>query len=133
MTVLCHFTNQGMYPYNITAIMGSLNSPFDFNFHIQNYSYKPVGILARPGDEITLDYQFQVRIIMCISLSLKDICSYIQIFNLLVTTWRILCFMKMKLPPTAPLSLTKLLNCFTPIMILMLMPLANWHLRYSTH
>jgi hypothetical protein len=60
VTVLCHFTNQGEYPYNITAIMGSLNSPFDFNFHIQNYSYKPVGIVARPGEEITLDYQFQV-------------------------------------------------------------------------
>jgi hypothetical protein len=60
VTVLCHFSNDDQYPYNVTAIMGSLNSPYDFGFHIQNYSYKPVGVLVRPGEEYTFEYQFHV-------------------------------------------------------------------------
>jgi len=60
VTVLCHLSNEGQLPYNVTAIMGSMNSPFDFNFHIQNYSYKPFGIVVKPGEEVTFEYQFQV-------------------------------------------------------------------------
>jgi hypothetical protein len=37
VTVLCHLSNNAEGNVNITAIMGSLNSPFDFNFHIQNF------------------------------------------------------------------------------------------------
>lgn len=59
VTVLCHFTNNGEQPINITAIMGSLNSPFDFNYHIQNYSYRPFGVVVKPGEEMTFDYPFQ--------------------------------------------------------------------------
>ncbi len=58
---LCHFTNTGTTNYNISAIMGSLNAPFDFRHHYQNYSYKPFGIVMRPGDEITLKYTFQLH------------------------------------------------------------------------
>jgi hypothetical protein len=61
VTVLCHFHNEGDFPYNVTAIMGSLNSPFDFNYHIQNYSYKPIGVVVRSGEEVTLEYQFQLH------------------------------------------------------------------------
>jgi hypothetical protein len=61
VTVLCHFTNTAEhYPFNVTAIMGSLNSPFDFNFHVQNYSYKPLGVVVRPDEEFTFSYEFQV-------------------------------------------------------------------------
>lgn len=60
VTVLCHFSNNDEIPYNVSAIMGSLNSPYDFSQHIQNYTYKPLGIVVRPGDEITFEYQFQV-------------------------------------------------------------------------
>ena len=60
VTVLCHFSNDDQYPYNVTAIMGSLNAPYDFGFHVQNYSYKPLGVIIRPGDEFTFEYQFQV-------------------------------------------------------------------------
>ena len=61
MTVLCHFTNTAEhYPFNVTAIMGSLNSPFDFNFHVQNYSYKPLGIAVQTDEEFTFSYEFQV-------------------------------------------------------------------------
>lgn len=60
VTVLCHFSNEGDFPYNVTAIMGSLNSPVDFSYHIQNYSYRPIGIVVRAQEEVTLEYQFQV-------------------------------------------------------------------------
>lgn len=61
VTVLCHLINEGQTSYNITAVMGSLNSPFDFNFHIQNYTYKPFGIVVKAGEEYTFDYQFQLH------------------------------------------------------------------------
>ena len=62
VTVLCHFTNTAEhYPFNVTAIMGSLNSPLDFNFHVQNYSYRPLGVVIRPDEEFTFFYEFQVR------------------------------------------------------------------------
>jgi hypothetical protein len=61
VTALCHFSNTGTAPYNITAIMGSLNSPFNFDFYIQNYSYKIFGVVVNPGEEVSLDYQFQLH------------------------------------------------------------------------
>ena len=66
VTVLCHFLNRGDFPYNVTAIMGSLNSPVDFSYHIQNYSYKPVGVVVRSQEEVTLEYQFQVCCKLCV-------------------------------------------------------------------
>jgi len=41
--------------------MGSLNSPYDFNFYVQNLTYKPLGVVVKGGEEITLEYQFQVH------------------------------------------------------------------------
>lgn len=61
VTVLCHFSNDGLTPLNVTAIMGSLNSPFDFNFFVQNFTYKPYGVVVKGGEEITLEYQFQLH------------------------------------------------------------------------
>eukprot|EP00607_Mallomonas_marina_P004206 CAMPEP_0182429126 /NCGR_PEP_ID=MMETSP1167-20130531/25536_1 /TAXON_ID=2988 /ORGANISM="Mallomonas Sp, Strain CCMP3275" /LENGTH=201 /DNA_ID=CAMNT_0024612473 /DNA_START=204 /DNA_END=812 /DNA_ORIENTATION=- len=61
VTVLCHVHNDGQFAYNVTAIMGSLNSPYDFSFHIQNYSYKPFGLVVKAGEEYTFDYQFQLH------------------------------------------------------------------------
>lgn len=58
---LCHFSNKGTGPYNISAVMGSLNAPFDFNHHFQNYSYKPFGIVVKGDEEITLKYTFQLH------------------------------------------------------------------------
>jgi hypothetical protein len=61
VTALCHFSNEGSTYYNVSAIMGSLNSPFEFRHHYQNYSYKPFGTVVKPGEEITLSYNFQVH------------------------------------------------------------------------
>jgi hypothetical protein len=51
----------GKNPLNVTAIMGSLNSPYDFNYFVQNFTYKPIGVVVKGGEEITLEYQFQVH------------------------------------------------------------------------
>lgn len=61
VTVLCHLSNEGEGPLNVTAIMGSLNYVFDFRHHIQNYTYKPFGIVVKSGEEVTLQYEFQLH------------------------------------------------------------------------
>lgn len=61
VTALCHFTNDGPTYYNVSAIMGSLNSPFEFSHHFQNYSYKSFGTVVKPGEEITFKYTFQLH------------------------------------------------------------------------
>jgi hypothetical protein len=58
VTVLCPFRNDGASMYNVSAIMGSLNSPFQFSHHYQNYSYKPFGTVVKAGEEISLKYSF---------------------------------------------------------------------------
>lgn len=58
LTVLCHFRNNGDRPYNATAIMGSINLPFDFSQHVYNFTYEPVGTIVSPNDEFTFEYQF---------------------------------------------------------------------------
>lgn len=59
-TILCHISNDGKTPYNVTAVMGSLNQAKGY-FFIQNYSYKTVGILVQPGEELSLHYDFEVH------------------------------------------------------------------------
>lgn len=61
VTALCHFSNEGSTYYNVSAIMGSLNSPYDFRHHFQNYTYKPFGTVVKPGEEITFNYNFQLH------------------------------------------------------------------------
>lgn len=52
------FHNGAAEALNISAIMGSLNSPFDFNFHVQNFSYQIYDTKLQPGEEVSLEYQF---------------------------------------------------------------------------
>ena len=58
VTVLCHFSNEGESILNVTAAMGSLNMAHDFNFYVQNFSFKPVGLVVPPNEEMTLTYEF---------------------------------------------------------------------------
>ncbi len=60
-TALCHFSNEGHSLYNVSAIMGSLNSPMDFRHHFQNYSYKPIGMVVKAGEEISLEYSIPLH------------------------------------------------------------------------
>lgn len=52
------FYNGAAEPLNISAIMGSLNSPFDFSFHVQNFTYQMYDAKLQPGGEVSLDYTF---------------------------------------------------------------------------
>lgn len=61
VVVLCHISNNGDVPVNVSAIMGSLNMADQFSFHIQNFSFKPFGIVVKPGDEYTLQYEFELH------------------------------------------------------------------------
>lgn len=54
VTILCHFSNNGASPVNVSAIMGSLNHVLDFRYHIQNYTYKPFGVVVKGGEEVTV-------------------------------------------------------------------------------
>jgi translocon-associated protein subunit alpha len=60
VTLLCHFENNAKSALNITSIMGSLNVPTDFSFYVQNYTQKMLGVIVKPGEEITLEYKFKV-------------------------------------------------------------------------
>jgi len=56
--------------------MGSLNSPYDFSFYIQNYSFKPLGIIVKAGEEYTFEYQFQVSVIGLIKVTPNYLCIF---------------------------------------------------------
>ena len=60
LTVLCHVINNDEAPINVTAIMGSLNVAYQFQQHIQNFTYKPFSVVVKPDEEITLQYEFEV-------------------------------------------------------------------------
>ena len=60
VTVLCHFSNEGETSLNISAAMGSLNMAHDFNMYVQNFSFKPYGLVVPPNEEVTLSYEFMM-------------------------------------------------------------------------
>jgi len=58
VTVLVGFSNRGSSVYNLTHIGASLHSPFDYNYYIQNFTYREVDSLIEPGEEGTIEYSF---------------------------------------------------------------------------
>lgn len=60
VTVLCHFSNEGEAAMNISAAMGSLNVAQDFGMYVQNFSFKPYGMVVPPNEEVTLAYEFMM-------------------------------------------------------------------------
>jgi len=58
---LCLFQNHGEEVLNVTAIMGSLNSKYDFHHYYQNYSYSTQLGLVKPDEEATFHYTFQLH------------------------------------------------------------------------
>jgi len=57
--VLFLFNNKGDSIFNVTHVMASLRSPYDYNYHIQNFSIMPVGILVQPGRQASFEYLFK--------------------------------------------------------------------------
>jgi translocon-associated protein subunit alpha len=50
--------NNGEEAVQVAFIMGSINSPFDFNFHVQNFSLLPINVTLDAGEERTFEYKF---------------------------------------------------------------------------
>ena len=61
ITILCHLTNDGKLPINVTGIMGSLNHHKHFGEYIQNFTYQPLSVVVKPAEEITLAYNFTMN------------------------------------------------------------------------
>lgn len=51
--------NDAVEPYNITAIMGSLNSPMDFRIYVQNFTQQVYFEPVQPGEELSVEYVFR--------------------------------------------------------------------------
>eukprot|EP00877_Chromochloris_zofingiensis_P008853 jgi/Chrzof1/4220/Cz14g03170.t1 len=51
--------NDNSKPYNLTAIMASLNSPMDFSMYIQNFTQMVYFEPLPPGEEVSLEYIFR--------------------------------------------------------------------------
>mmetsp|Transcript_29920 Transcript_29920/g.55936 ORF Transcript_29920/g.55936 Transcript_29920/m.55936 type:complete len:260 (-) Transcript_29920:67-846(-) len=57
--VLFLVSNKGDVGFNVTHVMASLRSPYDYNYHIQNFSIMPVGVLVPPAREASFEYLFK--------------------------------------------------------------------------
>ena len=51
--------NDASKPYNLTAIMGSLNSPNDYNLFLYNFTEQIYQTPVLPGHEVSLEYAFR--------------------------------------------------------------------------
>lgn len=58
LTMLIGVTNNGNEVYNISVVGASLHSPYDFNYYIQNFSYKQFQDVLPPTAQYTLEYRF---------------------------------------------------------------------------
>jgi hypothetical protein len=61
--VVVGIINNGEHSVNVTRAMGSINSPFQFSFHVQNFTmrgYQPQ-VEVPPGEERTIEYAFTPR------------------------------------------------------------------------
>lgn len=56
---LIGIVNNGEEAINVTMIMGSLNSPFDFNFFIYNFSAMNYNMIVQGEEEYSFYYRFQ--------------------------------------------------------------------------
>lgn len=59
---LVGIVNNGQEAINVTMIMGSLNSPFDFNYFIQNFSGYNYNMIVQEQEEYSFHYRFQTAI-----------------------------------------------------------------------
>jgi len=55
---LVGFHNKGDSTFNLTAVGAALHSPFDYNYHIQNFTYREVSSIVGGGEEASVEYQF---------------------------------------------------------------------------
>ena len=61
VTLLGGFSNQGKTTLNITTVMGSVNSPFDFSFYLLNMTKFDTSIAVPAETEHSFAYTFQIH------------------------------------------------------------------------
>ena len=61
MTIVGGFANSGNTSLNITSVMGSVNSPFSFAYHLLNMSKQVMNIEVAPGTEHSFEYTFKIH------------------------------------------------------------------------
>jgi len=59
MDAIVGLVNEGQEPINVTKVMGSLNSPFDFNYYIQNFTEQNLNTVIHEDEEYTFRYRFR--------------------------------------------------------------------------
>eukprot|EP00298_Acanthocystis_sp_HF-20_P018917 c22073_g1_i1.p1 GENE.c22073_g1_i1~~c22073_g1_i1.p1 ORF type:complete len:221 (-),score=84.79 c22073_g1_i1:90-752(-) len=57
-TQLVGIKNNADVPVNVTAITGSLLSPFDLNYFVQNFTAMELGLVVEPGHSISVLYRY---------------------------------------------------------------------------
>lgn len=56
ITMLVGLHNKGNKAFNISTIGAYLHSPYDFSYHIQNFSHREVGVVLEPGSQVSIEY-----------------------------------------------------------------------------
>ncbi|KAJ8607184.1 hypothetical protein CTAYLR_007343 [Chrysophaeum taylorii] len=60
VTLLCHFVHRLAKDVNVTGLMGSLNSPVNFNYYLQNFTFDAENYRAAAREDVTFDYTFKL-------------------------------------------------------------------------
>lgn len=61
VVMLVGVTNTGDKTFNMTSITGSLNSPYDFSYYLQNFTDGVVKRPLTPGQKVTLVFTFKPK------------------------------------------------------------------------
>jgi len=59
VTVLVGFSNSGSSAFTLTSIGAHLHSPYDFSYHIQNFTEREIDGVVEPGAQLSLEYTFK--------------------------------------------------------------------------
>ncbi|KAJ1446615.1 hypothetical protein M885DRAFT_545736 [Pelagophyceae sp. CCMP2097] len=59
-TVLCHFKHRLAEAVRVTGVQGSLNNVKEYKYHLQNFSYDGEAHDSAVGEDLTLDYTFDL-------------------------------------------------------------------------
>jgi hypothetical protein len=60
ITAVISAHNDNTKPYNLTAVVASLNSPLDFTMYIQNFTHQVYFKELPPSGEMSLEYKFRL-------------------------------------------------------------------------
>lgn len=59
ISALIGFTNHGDEVFNVTSVRAFLQSPYDLDYYIQNFTIHTEGVPVAPGNQVSIEYQFE--------------------------------------------------------------------------